>query len=194
MPELDPNLVRNLNHIPDTIRLVDLDKTWIAKKREVLDRLQETSLDLYLLNDDATPPVYKILDYGRYKFDKQKKEREQKKKLRDQARPIKEFKFKPGIDDHDVEVKTQHICANLPEHDIKICVELKSRNGNRHNLMVLTNRWQRTIYEVVNDPQFVLNKVVEAVGETAQPIKLTITDNQIFGILKYNMLLHTTVE
>src|ERR1700733_10277418 len=140
---IDPNLVRNIHNIPEQVRLVDLDRTWVASRSEVQMRIRETALDLYLLNTDVSPPVYKILDYGRFKFDQQKKDREQKKKSREQNRPIKEFKFKPAISDHDVGVKIHHIRENLPEHDIKICMDLK------RNAFLLTNRWSRSVASAV---------------------------------------------
>lgn len=178
--DIDPNLVRNINHIPDTVRLVDLDKTWIATRQEVMARVKDTELDLYKLNSDSQPPVYKLLDYGRYRFDKQKKDREQKKKQREQARPVKEFKFKPGCGDHDVAVKIHHIRENLPEHDIKVCMDLKK------TAFVLTNRWSRTIQEAVADEDFVLNRVLDELKDMVQPVRLNITENQVFAMLKYN--------
>lgn len=180
MHDVDPNLVRNFNHIPDRVRLVDLDKTWVATKQEVLARVKETELDLYKMNAEAQPPVYKLLDYGRYRFDKQKKDREQKKKQREQARPVKEFKFKPGCGDHDIAVKVHHIRENLPEHDIKICMDLK------RTAFILTNRWTRSIQEAVADEDFVLNRVLVELQNDVQPTRLNITDNQVFAILKFN--------
>jgi translation initiation factor IF-3 len=180
LSEADPNLVRNLNHLPEQVRLVDLDRTWVASRHEVEDRIRETALDLYLVNREVNPPVYKIMDYGRYRYDQQKKAREQKKKMRELNRPIKEFKFKPSIDDHDVEVKVHHIRENLPDHDIKICMDLK------RNAFVLTNRWSRSIAEVVADENFVLNRVLAALTDVVQPSRLNISDNQIGTVLKYN--------
>lgn len=180
MHDLDPNLIRNLNHIPERVRLVDLDSTWIASKSEVQARLRETALDLYLVNKESNPPVYKILDFGRFRFDEQKKQREQKKKQREQARPIKEFKFKPGCGEHDVQVKVHHIRENLPEHDIKICMDLKKTG------FVLTNRWTRPIAEAVAEQNFVLNRVLADLVDVIQPVNLKLTDNQVFAMLKYN--------
>jgi translation initiation factor IF-3 len=178
--DADPNLVHNVNHIPDRIRLVDIDKTWIATKQEVLMRIRETDLDLYQMDMETQPPVYKLLDYGRYRFDKQKKEREQKKKQREMARPVKEFKFKPGCGDHDISVKIHHIRENLPEHDVKICMDLK------RTAFVLTNRWSRSIKEAVSDEDFVLNKILVELQDVVHPVNLNITDNQVYAVLKYN--------
>lgn len=178
--DIDPNLIRNFSHIPDQVRLVDLDKTWIASKQEVITRLKETELDLYKMNVEAKPPVYKLMDYGRFRFDQQKKQKEQKKKQREQTRPVKEFKFKPGCGDHDVAVKIHHIRENLPEHDIKICMDLKK------TAFVLTNRWSRTIQEAVSDEDFVLNRVLRELITLVQPVNLNITENQVFAVLRYN--------
>jgi translation initiation factor IF-3 len=185
--DTDPNLVRNINHIPDNVRLVDIDRTWLASRSEVQMRIKETSLDLYLVNKDSNPPVYKILDYGKYRFNKQKKEREQKKKMREQNRTMKEFKFKPNIDGHDIKVKLHQIKENISNHDIKICMDLKTRNGNKQNIFILTNRGKRSIEEAISSKDFPLNIILNNLQDIIQqPCKLTITENQIFTIIKYN--------
>lgn len=178
--DTDNNLVRNPNHIPDQVRLVDLDDTYVCNRSAVINRLRETALDLYLINAKASPPVYKLLDYGRFRFDEQKKQKERQRKLREQNRPIKEFKFKPMIDDHDIGVKLHHIRENLADHDVKVCLDLK------RNAFVLTNRWSRPMHEVIADPAFVLNRVLDGLKDHVQPVRLTLTDNQIYAILKFN--------
>lgn len=178
-PEVDQNLVRNINHLPDEIRLIEGDETYICSRNTAASRIRETSLDLYLINDTAKPPVYKLLDYGRFKFDEQKKERERQRKMREQNRPIKEFKFKPAIDDHDISVKIHHIRENLTDHDVKVCLDLK------RNAFTLTNRWKRSISEVVADPAFVLNRILSELKDDVQPVRLTQTDNQVYAVLKH---------
>jgi translation initiation factor IF-3 len=79
----DPNLVHNMNHLPEEIRLVDLDDTYLATRQQTSIRMRETQLDLYLINANAEPPVYKLLDYGKYRYDQQKREREHQRRLRE---------------------------------------------------------------------------------------------------------------
>lgn len=177
MADVDQNLVQNLRQIPERIRLVDLDATYVATKNEVLKRLNESGLDLYCINPQGTPPVFKLLDYGRFRYDQQKKKRENQRKMREQNRPIKEFKFKPQIDDHDVAVKIHHIRENLGDNDVKICMDLK------RNAFVLTNRWSRSIAEAAAEPEFVLNRVLSELKDTVQSARLLITENQIYAIL-----------
>jgi translation initiation factor IF-3 len=177
--DTDPNLVRNTNHLPDEVRLVDLDDTYVCSRNTVLTRIRETQLDLYTINAQAKPPVYKLLDYGRFRFEEQKKQREKQRKLREQNRPIKEFKFKPAIDDHDIGVKVHHIRENLADNDVKVCLDLK------RNAFVLTNRWARQLSEVIADPAFVLNRVLAELKDHVQPVRLTITDNQVYAVLKH---------
>ncbi len=177
--ETDQNLIRNLNHLPDKIRLVDIENTWVASRSEVQTRIRETALDLYLVNNEVSPPVYKIMDYSRFRFEQQKKDREHKKKMREQSRPVKEFKFKPGISDHDVGVKLHHIRENLPEHDIKITMDLK------RTAFVLTNRWSRSVAEAVAEEKFVLNRVLAELKSMIQPTKLNISDNQVYSLIRY---------
>jgi translation initiation factor IF-3 len=158
-----------------------LEETYIAAKNEVIQRVHASGLDLYCVNAEADPPVYKLLDYGRFRYDQQKKKREHQKKLREQNRAIKEFKFKPSIDDHDIDVKINHIRGNLADHDVKICMEFK-----RGNAFVLTNRWSRSIAEAVSDQKFVLNRVLNDLTDLIQPVNLTITENMVFAVLRRN--------
>jgi translation initiation factor IF-3 len=179
--DTDPNLVRNTSHLPDEIRLVDFDETYVCSRATAITRMRDTELDLYLVNAQAKPPVYKLLDYGRYRFEDQKKKREQQRKMREQNRPVKEFKFKPAIDDHDIGVKLHHIRENLTDHDVKVCLDLK------RNAFVLTNRGRRSLHEVIADPAFVLNRILDELKGQVQPVRLTTTDNQVYAILKNNV-------
>src|SRR5262245_11893462 len=73
---------------------------------EALAMAEERGLDLVEVAPMARPPVVKIMDYGKYKFEEAKAARAAKKKQH--VIEVKEIKFRPGIDDHDFEFKTSH--------------------------------------------------------------------------------------
>ena len=64
------------------------------------------NLDLVEISPNANPPVCKIIDYGKYQYEKKKKEKEAKKKQHTVS--VKELRFRPNTDDHDLEFKTRH--------------------------------------------------------------------------------------
>jgi translation initiation factor IF-3 len=86
----------------------------------------ERELDLVEVNPKGQPPVCKIMDYGRYKYEEKKKQAEAKK--RQSQVEIKEIKLRPKTDDHDVEFKTKHVRRFLDEGDkVKITVRFRGR-------------------------------------------------------------------
>lgn len=74
--------------------------------REALSRAEEAGLDLVEISPTAKPPVVKIVDYGKFRYHQQKKEKDSKK-AQVQIR-VKEIKLKPNIDDHDFQTKLKH--------------------------------------------------------------------------------------
>ena len=87
---------------------------------------EEENLDLVEISPDAKPPVCKILDYGKYKFQEQKKAAEARKKQK--VIEIKEIKMRPMIDDHDYDVKMRAIKRFFEEGDkVKITLRFRGR-------------------------------------------------------------------
>lgn len=84
----------------------------------------EAGLDLVEISPNAEPPVCKIMDYGKFKYEQQKKNAEAKKKQK--VIEVKEVKFRPGIDIHDFEVKLNQIRKFL-EQGKKVTVTLRFR-------------------------------------------------------------------
>ncbi len=94
--------------------------------REALDRADEAGLDLVEIAPQAEPPVCKILDYGKYKYEIQKKKNEARK--RQKVIDVKEVKFRPGIDDHDYDVKMRAMKKFLDEGDkVKVTLRFRGR-------------------------------------------------------------------
>lgn len=90
------------------VRLIspDGEQIGLVTVYEALDKAAEYGLDLVEIAPNATPPVCKIIDYGKFRYDQTKKEKESKK-TQHQIK-VKEVKIKPNIDEHDMSTKTRH--------------------------------------------------------------------------------------
>jgi translation initiation factor IF-3 len=87
---------------------------------------EESGLDLVEIVPNASPPVCKILDFGKYRFLEQKKSAEQRK--RQKIVEIKEIKLRPGIDEHDYEVKMRSVFRFFEEGDkVKVTLRFRGR-------------------------------------------------------------------
>ena len=86
----------------------------------------ETGLDLVEISPNATPPVCKIMDFGKFKYDQQKREAEARKKQK--TIELKEIKFRPNTDKHDYEVKMRSVTKFLENGDkVKITLRFRGR-------------------------------------------------------------------
>ena len=86
----------------------------------------ESGLDLVEVSSNAQPPVCKLLDYGKYKFELEKRSKENKK--RQKSFRLKEIRMQPKIDDHDLQFKTKHIEQFLNEgNKVKVTVRFRGR-------------------------------------------------------------------
>jgi translation initiation factor IF-3 len=100
---------------------------------DALAAAEERGLDLVEVAPTARPPVVKIMDYGKYKFEEAKAARAAKKKQH--VIDIKEVKFRPGIDDHDFDFKTRHMREFLGEGDkVKVTMMFRGRQMARIDL------------------------------------------------------------
>ena len=94
--------------------------------KEALEQAREADLDLVEISPNVKPPVCKILDYGKFRFEKEKKEREARKKQK--KIETKEIRLQPGIDSHDYGFKLEHIKNFLAHGDkVKITIRFKGR-------------------------------------------------------------------
>ena len=106
------------------------EKQGIMPTSAALEAAEEVGLDLVEVSPTADPPVCKILDYGKYKFQEQKKKNEARK--RQKLVEVKEIKLRPNIDIHDYEVKARAMHRFFEEGD-KVKVTLRFRGGEmRH--------------------------------------------------------------
>jgi translation initiation factor IF-3 len=93
---------------------------------DALAKAQEANLDLVEISPNATPPIVKILDFGKYKYQEQKKQAEARKKQK--VVEVKEIKFRPMIDDHDYQVKMRSMERFFEEGDkVKVTLRFRGR-------------------------------------------------------------------
>lgn len=93
---------------------------------QALEKADAAGLDLVEVSPNADPPVCKILDYGKYKYQAQKKANEARKKQK--IMDVKEIKMRPGIDQHDYDVKMKAIHKFLDEGDkVKVTIRFRGR-------------------------------------------------------------------
>lgn len=110
------------------VRLIDEtgQNVGIVSKLDAQNRATEAGLDLVEISPDSTPPVCKILDYGKFKFQEQKKAAEARKNQK--VVEIKEIKMRPNIDDHDYDVKMRSISRFFEEGDkVKVTLRFRGR-------------------------------------------------------------------
>ena len=98
----------------------------VLPTREALWRAREVGLDLVEISPNADPPVCKILDFGKFKYEQQKKKNEARKKQK--VVEIKEIKIRPNIDDHDYDVKMRQAKSFIGEGDkVKVTLRFRGR-------------------------------------------------------------------
>ena len=117
------------------VRLIDSDGTQlgIVSAKEAMMKAAERELDLVKISPNANPPVCKIMDYGKYRFDQLKKEKEAKKNQK--TTEVKEVRLSPNIDDHDVETKVKSAIKFLEHGDkVKVSVRFRGREMTHTNL------------------------------------------------------------
>jgi len=110
------------------VRLVDErgNMIGIIGRNDALAKATEAGLDLVEISPNADPPVCKILDYGKYKYEEQKKKNEARKKQK--IIEIKEIKLRPSIDDHDYDVKMRNMHKFIEEGDkVKVTMRFRGR-------------------------------------------------------------------
>ncbi|HET8727884.1 MAG TPA: translation initiation factor IF-3, partial [Alphaproteobacteria bacterium] len=101
--------------------------------REALRAAEEAGLDLVEVSPNAEPPVCKILDYGKYKYEIQKKKNEARKKQK--VIDVKEIKLRPNIDDNDYEVKMRSARRFIEEGDkVKVTMRFRGREMAHQDL------------------------------------------------------------
>ena len=109
---------------------------------------EEAGLDLVEISPNATPPVCKIMDYGKYKYEQQKREAEARKKQK--IIEVKEVKFRPNTDTHDYDVKMRNVLKFLEKGDkVKVTLRFRGREMAHQDLgRELLNRVAEDVKDV----------------------------------------------
>ena len=138
-----------------SIRLIDADgeMVGVVSLREGLDMAAEVGLDLVEVSPNADPPVCKILDFGKFKYEAQKKKNEARKKQK--VIEVKEVKLRPNIDDNDYEVKMRAMRKFIAEGDkVKITLRFRGREmAHQHLGMAVLDRVREALDDITKVEQ-----------------------------------------
>ncbi|MDD4939267.1 MAG: translation initiation factor IF-3 [Candidatus Omnitrophica bacterium] len=142
------------------VRLVgpDGNQLGVVPIQNAIDIANQHELDLVEVAPQASPPVCRIIDFSKFKYDQEKKEREAKKHQR-QSR-LKEIRLKPNIDDHDYEIKVKHALEFLKKKD-KVKVSLFFRGRQMEHLDIGRKILDKFITDVRNEGQVEKEPVLE---------------------------------
>ena len=138
------------------VRLVDEagNMVGVVSRNEALTLAERAGLDLVEVAPGADPPVCKILDYGKYKYEEQKKKNEARKKQK--VIEVKEIKLRPGIDEHDYDVKMRSMVKFIEEGDkVKVTMRFRGRELAHQDLgMNVLMRVRDDLDEIAKVEQF----------------------------------------
>ncbi len=119
----------------ETVRLIDSEGEMlgVVTSREALEKAIQASLDLVEISPNADPPVCKIMDYGKFKYQTQKKKAEAKKNQK--IVTVKEVKVRPYIEENDYQVKKRNVERFLADGDkVKISMRFRGREMSRKEI------------------------------------------------------------
>lgn len=137
------------------VRLIDEtgENVGVVATRDALLRAEDAGLDLVEISPMADPPVCKILDYGKFKYEAQKRANEARKKQK--VIEVKEIKMRPNIDQHDYQVKMRSVVKFLDEGDkVKVTMRFRGREMAHQELgLALLNRVRDEVGEAAKVEQ-----------------------------------------
>jgi len=132
------------------VRLIaaDGEQVGIVDTRDALQRARDEDLDLVLVGEQANPPVAKLLDYGKYRYEMQQQEKEARKRSRQQE--MKAIKFRVKIEDHDYETKVRHVRRFLEGgHKVRVVIMFRGRERTHPELgQEILNRVAQDVSEI----------------------------------------------
>jgi translation initiation factor IF-3 len=127
------NIIYNNQITVDTLRVIDNDREplGIMNTSEAIKLASSQGLDLVLIVEKADPPVARIVELNKYKYEIQKTEKEMAKKARASRIDTKEVKFKPNIGEHDLLIKLNHAQEFLDNGcKVKITIQMRGRENS----------------------------------------------------------------
>lgn len=158
VPQKDgPRANRDIRGVRE-VQLIDDEGTnrGVVPFAEALQLAEEVGLDLVEIAPNSEPPVCKLLDYGKFRFDQQKKASEARKKQK--TVEVKEVKLRPGIDKHDYETKMKNVKRFFEDGDkVKITLRFRGREMAHQDLglklLLRVKEETREIAKVELEPQ-----------------------------------------
>ena len=152
-----------------SVRLVDQNGNMlgVVSINEAIRLADQAGFDLVEISPGAVPPVCKILDYGKYRYEIQKKAHEARKKQK--VIQIKEIKLRPTIDKHDLEIKVRNVIGFVEEGDkVRITLRFRGREMDHQELgMQVLERVQESLKEqakIESPPRIEGKQIVMMVG------------------------------
>lgn len=137
------------------VRVIDAEgeNHGVISLEDALEIAEEAGLDLVEVSPQVDPPVCKVLDYGKYKYEQQKKANEARKKQK--VIEVKEIKMRPGIDEHDYQVKMRSVRKFLENGDkVKMTIRFRGREMAHQDLgMKVLDRVRDDLEEVIKIEQ-----------------------------------------
>jgi translation initiation factor IF-3 len=129
------------------LRVIDSDgkQLGVLPRREALRLAEERSLDLVEVAPNANPPVAKLMDFGKYQYDRAKREREARKSRKEVE--IKEIRLRPKTDEHDVNFKIRRARTFL-QSGAKVKVRMRFRGREIYNLDVARKQFDYIVQEL----------------------------------------------
>ncbi len=138
------------------VRLIGVEgeQAGIVSLREAQDKADEAGVDLVEISPNAEPPVCKLMDYGKFLFEKAKEQKEQKKKQKQIQ--VKEIKFRPGTDEGDYQVKLRNLRKFLEAGDkAKITIRFRGREMAHQEIGIdLLNRVKADLEDLAQVESF----------------------------------------
>ncbi|MGP1947689.1 MAG: translation initiation factor IF-3 [Arsenophonus sp. NC-PG7-MAG3] len=127
---------------------LDGDQIGIISLKEGLEKAEEAGVDLVEISPNAEPPVCRIMDYGKFLYEKSKSLKEQKKKQK--VIQVKEIKFRPGTDEGDYQVKLRNLIRFLDDGDkAKITLRFRGREMSHQQIGIdMLNRIKNDLDEI----------------------------------------------
>lgn len=110
------------------VRLIgkDGEQVGVISRDEALNMAEEAEMDLVLVSPNAKPPVARVIDYGKYRYEQQKREKEQRKNQK--TVNVKEIRLSPTIDDHDFNTKLRQARSFIEDEDkVKVAIRFRGR-------------------------------------------------------------------
>lgn len=131
---------------------------------KAFDIANEQGLDLVEVSPNAKPPVVKLIDYGKFKYQQQKKQSEAKKKQ--VTITVKEVKFRPAIDIHDLNVKLKNVFKFLGQGDkVKMLMQFRGREMAHKDIGL--DKFKEIINQVIEETDAVVESPMKMMGNRA---------------------------